>query len=126
MSFGGSIGHIAARTLGNGTKGDASLWDYRFNLVFFDVGKKGNLAGLIFGMEPRLTGTSNAALAQAIGLPPGQRSDRNVGFHIEALYTYVLGDNITITPAIVWLTAPNHDERNPDAVLGIIRTSFSF
>lgn len=126
VSFGGSIGHIAARTLGNGTKGDAELWDYRFNLVFFDVGKKGNLAALIFGMEPRLTGTSNAALAQAIGLPPGQRSDRNVGFHIEALYTYLLSDNITITPAIVWLTAPNHDDRNPDAILGIIRTSFSF
>ncbi|MBP5971441.1 iron uptake porin [Brasilonema sp. CT11] len=126
MSFGGSIGHIAARTLGDGTKGNADLWDYRFNLVFFDVGKKGNLAALIFGMEPRLTGTSNAALAQAIGLPPGQRSDRDVGFHIEAFYTHRLSDNITITPAIVWLTAPNHDERNPDVIVGVLRTAFQF
>ncbi|MGH8000492.1 MAG: iron uptake porin [Brasilonema sp.] len=126
MSFGGSIAYIAARTLGEGTKGKADLWDYRFNLVFFDLGKKGNLAALIFGMQPRLTGTSNAALAQAIGLPDGQRSDRNVGFHIEAFYTHRLSDNISITPGIVWLTAPNHDERNPDVIVGVIRTAFSF
>lgn len=126
MSFGGSIGHIAARALGDGTKGNADLWDYRFNLVFFDVGKKGNLAALIFGMEPRLGGTSNAALAQAIGLPPGQRSDRNAGFHIEAFYTHRMNDNITITPGIVWLTAPNHDERNSDVIVGVLRTAFEF
>ncbi|MBW4630751.1 MAG: iron uptake porin [Iphinoe sp. HA4291-MV1] len=126
LTFGGSVGHIAARTLGDGTKGNAQLWDYRFNLVFFDVGKKGNLAALIFGMQPRLTGTSNAALAGAIGLPPGQRSDRNVGFHIEAFYTHRLSDNITITSGIVWLTAPNHDERNSDVIVGVIRTAFQF
>jgi len=100
--------------------------DYRVNLIFYDLVNKGNLAGLIVGTEPRLTGTSNAALAQAIGLPPGQRSDRNVGFHIEAFYSYRVNDHIVITLGFFWLTALNHDARNPDAVVGVIRTSFTF
>ncbi|MEH2372991.1 MAG: hypothetical protein V7K15_07875 [Nostoc sp.] len=33
---------------------------------------------------------------------------------------------MTITPGLIWLTAPNHDERNSDAVLGVIRSTFTF
>jgi hypothetical protein len=125
FELGGWVGYTAARALGD-VKGDASIWNYAVTLSFPDLGKKGNLGGIVFGMQPRLTGTSNAALAQAIGLPPGQRSDRDVGFHIEAFYRYLLTDNISITPGVFWLTAPNHDERNPDVVIGVIRTSFVF
>jgi hypothetical protein len=126
FEFGGSVGYLKARAVGDGTKGDADVWDYRLNLAIYDLGKKGNLAGIVFGMQPRLTGTSNDGLAQAIGLPPGQRSDRDVGYHIEAFYTYKINDNIAITPGVFWLTAPNHDERNRDTVIGVIRSSFSF
>lgn len=126
FGLGGTVGYINARALGDGSQGDADVLSYRLNLGIYDWGKKGNLAGLIFGMQPRLTGTSNDALAQAIGLPLGQRSDRNTGFHVEAFYSYQLNDNIAITPGIFWLTAPNHDDRNPDVVVGVIRTSFTF
>lgn len=126
IDVGGSVAYANARALGTGTRGDASVWDYRFNFGFRDVGKKGNLLGFVFGMQPKLTGTSNSSLAQAIGLPIGQRSDRNTGYHIEAFYTYRLTNNIAITPGIIWLTAPNHDSRNPDVVVGAIRTSFTF
>ncbi|MEG4827424.1 iron uptake porin [Microcoleus sp. F8-D3] len=126
LGLSGSVGLINARALGKGTKGDANVVDYRFSLAFYDLGKEGNLAGIVFGVQPRLTGTSNGAIAQAIGLPAGQRKDRDVGFHVEAFYTHRLTDNITITPGIFWLTAPNHDDRNPDVVVGAIRTTFSF
>ncbi|MEG4846916.1 iron uptake porin [Microcoleus sp. F10-C6] len=126
LGLSGSVGLINARALGNGTKGDANVVDYRFSLAFYDLGKEGNLAGIVFGVQPRLTGTSNGAIARAIGLPAGQRKDRDLGFHIEAFYTHQLTDNITITPGIFWLTAPNHDDRNPDVVVGAIRTTFSF
>ncbi|HEY9301320.1 MAG TPA: iron uptake porin, partial [Phormidium sp.] len=115
----------AARALGN-IKGDADVWNYAVTLAFPDLGKKGNLGGIVLGMQPKLTGTSNRALAEAIGLPPGQRSDRDTGYHIEAFYKYQLTENISITPGFFWLTAPNHDERNPDAVIGVVRTSFVF
>ena len=125
FELGGWVGYAAARALGN-VKGDADIWNYALTLSFPDIGKKGNLGGIVFGMQPRLTGTSNSALAQAIGLPTGQREDRDVGFHVEAFYRYQLTDNISITPGLFWLTAPNHDERNPDVVIGVIRTAFVF
>jgi len=126
FEFGGAIAYSKARALGQGTKGDAEVWQFDADFVFYDVGKKGNTAGIIIGMQPRLTGTSNGVLAEAIGLEPGQRNDRDVGFHVEAFYNYQVSDNITITPGVFWLTSPNHDDRNPDVIVGIVRTSFSF
>lgn len=81
---------------------------------------------IVFGMQPRVTGTSNARVAAAIGLPAGRRSERDVGFHIEAFYTFRLNDHIAITPGFFWLTAPNMDGRNPDTFVGVVRTSFLF
>ena len=126
FELGGWVGLTQARTLGTGTRGDANIWNFAINFAFPDLGKKGNLGGIVFGMQPKLTGTSNAALATAIGLPNGQREDRDTGYHIEAFYRYQLTDNLSITPGFIWLTAPNHDSRNPDAVIGVIRTTFVF
>ncbi|MGB3511197.1 MAG: iron uptake porin, partial [Microcoleaceae cyanobacterium] len=122
----GSGGFINARTLGDGTRGDANVIDYRVNVIFPDLFQEGNIAGIVAGIQPRLTYTSNRELARAIGLPPGQRSDRDTGWHLEAFYTFRVSDNITITPGVFLLTAPNHDERNPDVVVGAIRTTFNF
>ncbi|MBW4580590.1 MAG: iron uptake porin [Tildeniella nuda ZEHNDER 1965/U140] len=126
FELGGWVGLTQARTLGAGSRGDADIWNFAVNLAFPDLGKKGNLGGIVFGMQPKLTGTSNAAVASAIGLPAGQRDDRDTGYHIEVFYRYQLTDNISITPGVIWLTAPNHDDRNPDAVVGVIRTTFVF
>jgi len=125
IELGGSISYADAKTLRT-PRGSADVWTYDISLGFLDAGKKGNKLGFIFGMQPRLTGTSTDAIAQAVGLEAGQRSDRDVGFHIEAFYTFQLTDNIAITPGVFWLTAPNHDQRNADAVVGAIRTTISF
>ncbi len=125
FELGGWVGYTAARSVGD-IKGDADVWNYAVTLNFPDLFKEGNAGGIVVGMQPRLTGTSNSTLAQAIGLPVGQRKDRDVGLHIEAFYRFQLNDNISVTPGFFWLTAPNHDERNPDAVIGVVRTSFIF
>ncbi len=128
FELGGWVGYTAARSLG--TKGDASIFNYAVTLSFPDLGKKGNLGGIVVGMQPKLTDTSNDELASAIGLPiengVQSRSDRDSGLHIEAFYRYQLNDNISVTPGFFWLTAPNHDSRNPDVIIGVIRTSFIF
>ena len=49
-----TVGYTAARALGNGTKGDASSWNYAVTLAFPDLGKKGNLGGIVVGMQPQL------------------------------------------------------------------------
>jgi Carbohydrate-selective porin, OprB family len=130
FELGGWVGYTAARALGNGTRGDASIWNYAVTLAFPDLGKKGNLGGIVVGMQPKLTSTSNEVFASAIGLPINnevqQRSDRNTGFHIEAFYRYQLTKNISITPGVFWLTAPNHDDRNLGVVIGALRTTLTF
>ncbi len=120
-------GYIATRVLG---VGDASIWNYAVGLAFPDFGKKGNSAGLIVGMEPKVTG-ADAAIASVFttAIEPQNRNsptDRDTSIHVEGFYSYVVSDNITITPGFIWLTAPNHDARNSDAVLGVIRTTFTF
>ena len=111
--------------------GHADIWSYAIGLAFPDLGKRGNLGGIIVGMEPKVTG-GDAAIA-AVFRPSrvevqnrGAVKDRDTSLHIEAFYTYALSDNIAVTPGVIWLTAPNHDARNNDVVIGVLRTTFTF
>ena len=110
--------------------GVADVWNYGIALAFPDLGGQGNLAGIIVGMEPKVTGADRAIADSFTELVDSQNRgsarDRDTSFHVEAFYTYALGDNIAITPGIIWLTAPNHDARNSDIVIGVIRTTFFF
>ncbi|MGC1393967.1 MAG: iron uptake porin [Coleofasciculaceae cyanobacterium] len=123
----GSAGYTANRTLAslvgtNGTvleRGDYSTWNFAVGLALPDLGKEGNVAGIIFGMEPKVTGMSRG-LRNAIG------KDSDTSFHIEAFYQYKLTENIAITPGVIWLTAPDHNSNNDDLVIGTIRTTFTF
>ncbi len=113
--LGGWAGYTNSRTL-TGNRGEADIWNYAVTLGFPDLGKKGSLAGIIAGVEPRLT-SSNIA---------GLDSDPDTSYHLEAFYQYQLSDNITITPGVIWLTSPDHNNSNDDVVIGALRTTFSF
>jgi hypothetical protein len=116
----GAIGYTNARSLGDGTKGTLDIWNWFVGLAFPDLGKKGNLAGIIVGQEPKVT-RAQGNFGQLIG-----GRDRDTSLHIEGFYQYQLNDRISITPGIIWLTAPDHDSRNDDVVIGTIRTTFTF
>jgi hypothetical protein len=123
FQLGGWLSYTNARALTGAVKGDADIWSSAVTLAFPSNKKdinKGNLLGIIIGMEPKLTGSS----AQLSGLP--YRRDPSTGFHIEAFYRYQINDKINITPGLVWLTAPNHDDQNGDILLGVVRTTFKF
>ncbi|MCU0550173.1 MAG: iron uptake porin [Leptolyngbya sp. Prado105] len=114
----GWVGYTGARVLG---LGDANIWNWAVTLGFPDLGKKGNFAGLVIGMEPKLTQIDNA-----VTVATGVGRDRDTSLHFEAFYQHRLNDNLSITPGVIWLTAPNHDQRNQDLVIGTIRTTFTF
>ncbi|MBD2089436.1 carbohydrate porin [Microcoleus sp. FACHB-1515] len=118
LEIGGWAGYTFARVINTG---DAEIFNFAAHLGFPDLGGRGNLGGLIVGMQPRLQ-TASFNLAALLGAD----SDADTGLHLEAFYRLQLTDNVAITPGIVWLTAPNHDEANDDLVLGTIRTTFSF
>jgi Carbohydrate-selective porin, OprB family len=117
---GGWVGYTNARAVTGAVRGDGDIWTYALTLAFPDLGQKGNLGGIIVGMQPKLTGTT--ALLSGLNA----RSDRDSGLHIEGFYRYALTNNISITPGIIWLTSPNHNRDNNDVVVGVIRTTFTF
>ncbi|MEB3294026.1 MAG: iron uptake porin [Synechococcales bacterium] len=112
----GSVGFTKTRVL-KGTRGDLDIWNWMVGLAFPDLGKKGSLGGVIVGMEPKVTRASSAL--------SGLR-DRDTSLHVEAFYQYPINDNIAITPGLIWLTSPNHDDRNDSILIGTIRTTFTF
>ncbi|MGI2905621.1 iron uptake porin [Tolypothrix sp. VBCCA 56010] len=118
--LGGWVGYTNARNLstegGLVDRGELDIWNWAVTLGFPDLGKKGNLAGIIFGMEPKVTSSSINEISR----------DRDTSYHIEAFYQYQVSDNISITPGVIWLTAPDHNNNNDDVVIGALRTTFSF
>lgn len=123
---------------GNGlvNRGTIEILNFALILGFPDLGKEGNLGGIVIGVDPYVVDSSIdsvnplAVAALAIAgvdqddLPIGE--DDDISFHLEAFYQYQLTDNIAITPGVIWITAPNSNDDNEDLVIGTIRTTFSF
>ncbi|HEY9730018.1 MAG TPA: carbohydrate porin, partial [Chroococcales cyanobacterium] len=55
----------------------------------------------------------------------GDFSRDNV-WHFEGFYKYKLTDNISVTPGVIWVTAPGQNDNNDDAIIGTLRTTFTF
>jgi carbohydrate-selective porin OprB len=91
--------------------------NYAVTLALPNLGKKGNLAGIIVGAEPYLTD---------IDVPGTSEVNEDVPLHVEGFYKYQLTDNISVTPGVIWLTAPNQNNNNSDVVIGTVRTTFTF
>lgn len=114
MALSGWVGYVNHRYIG---KGDGSVWNWAIGLAFPDVGTQGSLIGLFVGMEPKLTDIDDTVSLE---------KDNDTSLHLEAFYRYRLSDNIAITPGLIWLTAPNHDNDNDDVFIGVVRTVFYF
>jgi Carbohydrate-selective porin, OprB family/S-layer homology domain len=97
-------------------RGTQDLWNWAVTLGFPDLGKEGNLGGIVVGMEPWVSKSSIDTLGK----------DKDTSLHVEAFYQYKLNENIAITPGLVWVTAPNGDKNNDDQIIGTIRTTFTF
>ncbi|MFM6022724.1 MAG: iron uptake porin [Dolichospermum sp.] len=108
----------------------ADVYSYAITLAFPDLGKAGNLGGIIVGVPPYATRSGIIPFYRPF---VGGASDvistipnRTTPLHLEAFYKYQLNDHISITPGVIWLVAPNQTSNNPDVVIGTVRTTFSF
>lgn len=123
IAVGGWAGYTNQRILSNlGTgassvqRGDQKIWNWAVTLAFPDLLKEGNVAGFLVGMEPRVTSSTNRTLPE----------DKDTSLHLEGFYQFKLSDNISITPGLIWLTAPDHNNKNSDLLIGVVRTTFTF
>jgi hypothetical protein len=115
IAIGGWVGYSNHRYIG---RGDGNVWNWAANLAFVDFGGEGNTLGFVVGMEPKLTDIDDSV--------NGGETDEDTSLHLEAFYRYVISDNLDITPGVIWLTAPNHNNDNNDVVIGVLRTRFFF
>ena len=91
----------------------ADILNYAVTLAFPDLGGKGNLAGIVFGMPPKVIESSLV-------------EDQNTSLHIEGFYRLQVTDNIAITPGLFVITNTEHNDNNDSIFVGTIRTSFKF
>ncbi|MEM7772204.1 MAG: iron uptake porin [Cyanobacteria bacterium P01_A01_bin.37] len=96
--------------------GSGDIWYYGLGLAFPDLLLPNSLAGILVGVEPYLGGVEGTS---SIDIPNA------TSLHIEAFYKLQLTDSISLTPGLIWITAPNQGDR-PGLVVGTFRTTFRF
>ncbi|MEH1855900.1 MAG: iron uptake porin [Nostoc sp.] len=99
---------------GVGQNDDFNAWSYGLGVALPDFGKKGNVLGIFAGAEPYSFNR------------PGFGGNNDIPYHFEGFYKYRVSDNISITPGVIWLTSPGQNSNNDDAIIGTLRTTFSF
>jgi hypothetical protein len=116
---------IAINAFGGYTKAEdqgnteAEILYYGVGLALPDLGKEGNLGGIVVGAEPYVSSTENL----------GADVEDNVALHVEGFYKYQFNENISVTPGVIWITEPLGGDNPPDAddgIIGVIRTTFTF
>jgi hypothetical protein len=116
FSVGGWVGYQNAEAKATAIEGDsADIWNWMVNFALPDLGGKGNVLGLMFGMPPRVTNNDVST-----------REDKDTSFHIEALYKYKLNNNVAITPGVIVILNPEHNDNNDTIWVGTLRTTFTF
>jgi hypothetical protein len=99
-------------------RGVQDIWNWAATLAFPDLGKEGNLGGIIVGMEPWVSSSTIDA--------EGFEDDAEQSLHAEAFYQYQINDNIGITPGVIYVNKPDNNEDNDDLVITTLRTTFNF
>ena len=108
-----ALGGWAGYTQNQAAGGDRQIWNWAVTAAAPDFGGKGNLAGFLVGQEPRVASSGNGT------------TDPKSGLHIEGFYQMKINDSLSITPGLIYLTAPNQQPGN-SAVIGALRSTFSF
>ncbi len=102
---------------GFGVGDDYEAWSYGLGVALPDFGKKGNVLGIFAGAEPYSFNRTGLAANLA---------GNDIPYHFEGFYKYRVSDNISITPGVIWLTSPGQSSANDDAIIGTLRTTFTF
>ncbi|WP_310419273.1 iron uptake porin [Chamaesiphon sp. OTE_8_metabat_110] len=109
-----ALGGWAGYTQNQAAGGDRQIWNWAITAAAPDLGGKGNLAGFLIGQEPRVASSSDGT------------TDTKAGLHIEGFYQFKVSDSLSITPGLIYLTAPNQEDGRGSALIGALRTTFTF
>jgi hypothetical protein len=126
LAISGWGGYTTAEARGSNVSGnsnvgtDADIWYWAGSLALKDFGGEGNVLGVIFGQPPKVTGGSIKNVATNVNL------DDDTSYHLEGLYKFKLSDNIQVTPGLLVIFNPEHNDANDTIYVGTLRTTFTF
>ena len=112
FQIGGWYGYTKAEQLRGGNN-DATIQNGAITLAMADFGRRGNLLGFVFGVPPKVTESDVAR-------------NRNTSYHLEGFYRFQVNDFVSVTPGVYVILNPEHNNRNDDIWVGLLRTTFSF
>jgi len=112
FQLGGWYGYTKAEQLRGGNN-DATIQNGALTLALADFGRQGNLLGFVFGVPPKVTESDVAR-------------NRNTSYHLEGFYRFQVNDFVSVTPGVYVILNPEHNNRNDDIWVGLLRTTFSF
>ncbi|WP_088241277.1 iron uptake porin [Calothrix rhizosoleniae] len=94
---------------------NADIFYWAANVGIKDIGGEGNVLGIIAGQSPKVTDNSIAA-----------NENDDTSFHLEGLYKMQITDNIQVTPGLIVIFNPEHNNNNDTIYVGTVRTTFKF
>ncbi|MGK7943826.1 MAG: iron uptake porin [Microcystaceae cyanobacterium] len=101
--------------------GDGDIWTYGGGIAVPDLFKEGSVLGIFAGAQPYFGGYNlSGALGQTTAL------SRSIPIHVELFYKYQVTDNISLTPGVIWISAPDQFFSTNDEVIGTLRGTFNF
>ncbi|WP_375512633.1 iron uptake porin [uncultured Nostoc sp.] len=121
LALSGWGGYTTADAITGANAGaDADVWYWAGALALRDFGGEGNVLGVIFGQPPKVTGGS---IKNVVG---NTNLDDSTSYHLEGLYKFKVSDNIQVTPGLLVIFNPEHNDANDTEYVGTLRTTFSF
>ncbi|MEM1394859.1 MAG: iron uptake porin, partial [Cyanobacteria bacterium P01_H01_bin.150] len=114
-TLGGWYGFADADEVNGNGSADIQYWAATLGMK--DFGAKGNTLGVIFGQPPKLTDVNNFTSVT---------EDEDTSYHLEGLYKMKLNDRIAVTPGLLVIFNPEHNDANDTVYVGTLRTTFKF
>ncbi|MCU0547800.1 MAG: iron uptake porin [Leptolyngbya sp. Prado105] len=96
--------------------------------AFPDLFVPGNLGGILFGQPPKITSSN---LPEEYNFPRfsdtgGKGGQPDTALHLEAFYRARVNQFLDITPGMLVVFNPNHNQANDTVVVGAVRATFRF
>jgi hypothetical protein len=119
FQIGGWYGYTKAEQLRR-SNNEATIQNAAVTVALPDFGRKGNLLGFVFGVPPKVT---ESDVRNTNG---SSRKDGDTSYHLEGFYRFQVNDFISVTPGVYLIMNPEHNNKNDDIWVGLLRTTFSF
>lgn len=116
FTIAGWVGLTQAKAQDLSGKPEATIFNYAMTLAFPDLGKEDSLGGVVIGQPPKVTSNDMGT----------EYTDKDTSLHLEVFYRFQATDNIAITPGLLIITNPEHNESNDTIYVGTVRTTFRF